>query len=238
MSKIIDKNLTLLAFDASTEACSVAILKDGQYYSHFELCPQSHSLVLLPMIDEMLKKTNLSLNDLDGLVFGRGPGSFTGVRIGIGVAQGLAFSTDLPLVGISTLQALAQRGYKQSGEQQIVAAIDARMSELYCAIFQVDEQQLMQPITEEKVLATEPMREFCLSTLSSAYAVGTGWDSYVNELTSLRTNKQSIEVLYPHAEDMLQLAIPEFIKGNTVTAENAQPVYVRDTVSWQKLPGK
>jgi tRNA threonylcarbamoyladenosine biosynthesis protein TsaB len=238
MQNKINSTLTLLALDASTEACSVAILKNGKIQAQFELCPQSHSLLLLPMIDNLLKQTNTKLTDLDGLVFGRGPGSFTGVRIGIGVAQGLAFSANLPLVGISTLQALAQRGFIESGEQQIIAAIDARMSELYCAAYQLDQQQLMQPITDEKVLAVEPMLSFCKTTLQTAYGVGTGWDSYATELLSLRSNKQSVDVLYPHAEDMLLLAIPEFEQGNSVSAENAQPVYVRDTVSWQKLPGK
>ena len=103
--------MNFLAIDASTEACSVALTYNNQTISEFELAPQSHSLLLLPMIDRLLKKADIKLAQLDGLIFGQGPGSFTGVRIGVGVAQGLAFAADLKVVGVSTLQVMAQKAY-------------------------------------------------------------------------------------------------------------------------------
>ena len=109
--------MNYLALDASTEACSVALQVNGKIFSRYELCPQSHSLRLLPMIDDVLNEAGIKLAALDGLIFGQGPGSFTGVRIGVGVAQGLAFSANLPVVGVSSLQAMAQLAYIKHGQR-------------------------------------------------------------------------------------------------------------------------
>ena len=136
--------MNFLAIDASTEACSVAIKYLEQQFSEYELCPQSHSLRLLPMVDSVLKQANCKLTELDGIIFGQGPGSFTGVRIGIGVTQGLAFSAQLNARGVSTLQAMAQQAYDEKGQDKVIAAIDARMSEVYTCYFEVDEQGIMQ----------------------------------------------------------------------------------------------
>jgi len=231
-------NLTLLALDASTEACSVALLHNHQIISEFQLCPQSHSLILLPMVDQILQQAEITLAQLDGLVFGQGPGSFTGVRIGIGVAQGLAFAANLPLVGVSTLQALAQGGYQQSGATTVIAAIDARMSEVYSGIYQLNEQQLMMPMCAETVLSASKCVAHSQNYCQQAYAVGTGWDAYAEPLFVLRQNIEAVSVLYPHAQHMLGLALAKFQSNDTVSAEHAQPVYVRDTVSWKKLPGR
>lgn len=235
--------MNLLAIDASTEACSVALLINGQLHSRFEICPQSHSMLLLPMVDEVLKAANVKLNQLDGLVFGQGPGSFTGVRIGIGVAQGLAFSADLPMVGVSTLQAMAQVAFNKQGETQVIAAIDARMGEVYNGFYQLDDNNIMQPKIAEAVIAPALLKDHLRSVLtgnncSAAYGVGTGWQAYEAELLSLKINQGEPTILFPHAEAMLTIAAEKFNCGDTVSAENAQPSYVRDTVSWQKLPGK
>jgi tRNA threonylcarbamoyladenosine biosynthesis protein TsaB len=241
------KYVNYLAIDASTEACSVALKFSGKVISRYEICPQSHSLLLLPMIDEVLKEANCQLTDLDGLIFGRGPGSFTGVRIGVSVAQGLAFSANLPLVGVSTLQAMAQLAYLKFGQTQVIAAIDARMSEVYNGYFEletlatVSEKIAPEQIMQEKIAeAVTPPNEVAsrLSAITSgAYGVGTGWDAY-EELLSLKNNPESPEILFPHAEAMLAIGEAAFKRGEGVSAEDAQPVYVRDTVSWKKLPGK
>lgn len=231
--------MNYLAIDASTEACSVALQLDGQVYSRFELCPQSHSLLLLPMVDSVLKEAHCKLNELDGLIFGRGPGSFTGVRIGIGVAQGLAFSAELEVVGVSTLQAMAQRAFENYQQNNVIAAIDARMSEVYICHYRADEQGIMQAQLEEAVLAPAKVSEYLASPCTNAaYGVGTGWDAYSKDLAGFKGNEGSLEVLYPHAENMLTLGAHLFKQGKAVPAEQAQPVYVRDTVSWKKLPGR
>ncbi|PKI14256.1 tRNA (adenosine(37)-N6)-threonylcarbamoyltransferase complex dimerization subunit type 1 TsaB [Colwellia sp. 12G3] len=235
--------MNYLALDASTEACSVALQVNGKTFSRYELCPQSHSLHLLPMIDAVLQEAGIKLAELDGLVFGQGPGSFTGVRIGVGVAQGLAFSANLPVVGVSSLQAMAQLAYIKHGQKQVVAAIDARMSEVYNGCFVLDENNIMQAQQAEAVTPPEKLTEHLSSVLTASfYAVGTGWDAYSEklgeQLLSLKVNEGSPEVLFPTAEAMLSIGKVKLEQGQGVSAEDAQPVYVRDTVSWKKLPGK
>ena len=230
--------MNFLAIDASTEACSVALKFNDKLVTRFELCPQSHSLQLLPMVDAVLNEAGCKLKDLDGLIFGQGPGSFTGVRIGIGVAQGLAYSANLPLVGVSTLQAMSQRAYIEHGQQQVLAAIDARMSEVYLGYYQVDENGIMQAKITDVVLAPELVAGHLGDESITVYGVGTGWDAYQEKLTVLKSNDGTPEVLFPSAEAMLAIGEAGFAWGEQVSAEQAQPVYVRDTVSWKKLPGK
>lgn len=224
-----------LAIDASTEACSAALLWQGNTFQNFDVCPQSHSTLLLPMVDKLLKEAGCKLNQLDGLVFGRGPGSFTGVRIGIGVAQGLAYSANLPLVGVSTLQALAQQAYRKQQQTNVIACIDARMSEIYQGQYQLNSQNIMQLVGEERVIPPQTLTEY---VAEPSFGVGTGWNAYNDELLSLRTNQAEVTFELPDAVDMLTIAMPLFEAGQTVNAENAQPTYVRDTVSWKKLPGR
>ncbi len=125
------QNLTLLALDTSTEACSVALLYRGEKTHINELAQRTHTKRILPMIDEILANSGLGLNQVDALAFGRGPGSFTGVRVGAGIAQGLAFGADLPVIPISNLTAMAQAAFELHQAENVVAAIDARMNEVY-----------------------------------------------------------------------------------------------------------
>jgi len=228
-----------LALDASTEACSVALQLDGKVYANYELCPQSHSLRLLPMIDDLLKEAGIELAAIDGLIFGQGPGSFTGVRIGVGVAQGLAFSANLPVVGVSSLQAMAQQAYTEHGQKQVIAAIDARMSEVYNGYYALDGQNIMQAQQVEAVTPPEHLAEQLSAVINTpTYAVGTGWDAYEDNLSALKSNEGSPDILFPSAEAMLVIGVAKLEQGQGVSAEQAQPVYVRDTVSWKKLPGR
>jgi tRNA threonylcarbamoyladenosine biosynthesis protein TsaB len=233
-----------LGIDASTEACSVALQVNTKLYSCYDLCPQSHSLQLLPMVDKLFKEANITLAQCNGLIFGRGPGSFTGVRIGVGVAQGLAFAADLPVVGISSLQAMAQLAFMKHKQNKVLSVIDARMGEVYNGYFELDENNIMQ----EKELADQNCEavtapELLKSRLTNVvtepiYGVGTGWDAYKEHLSALKSNEGTPDILFPSAEAMLILGKASLEQGKGVSAENAQPVYVRDTVSWKKLPGR
>ena len=236
--------MNYLAIDASTEACSVALQVNGKLYTRYDLCPQSHSLQLLPMVDELLKEADIKLSQCDGLIFGRGPGSFTGVRIGVGVAQGLAFAADIPVVGVSSLQAMAQLAFIKYQQTKVFAAIDARMGEVYNGYFILDENNIMQEQiladqNGEAVTAPERVSSRLTDVITlPVYGVGTGWDAYNEQLSSLKSNNGTPDILFPSAEAMLVIGKAALERGEGVAAEDAQPVYVRDTVSWQKLPGR
>lgn len=145
-------NPTLLIFDTATEYCSVALLKNGQTFSHFEHCKNQHAAKLLGMIDELLLQAKINLHDLDAIVFGCGPGSFTGVRIAISVAQGLAYGIQKPVIPISTLQIMAQTAYQQHGVKDAHIALDARMQQIYYGHYVLDTNALMQPEGELQLL--------------------------------------------------------------------------------------
>lgn len=225
--------MKILAIDAATEACSVALKIGDEVISKYEIAPQQHSQKLLPFVDEILAQGEVKLAKLDAIAFGRGPGSFTGVRIGVSVTQGLAFGADLPVVGISNLAAMAQQAIEQEQAQQVVAAIDARMSEVYFAVFD-NKNGLAAPVSKEIVRKPELLEPM---NLSQAHAVGTGWQTYESILADKFTCKKS-DIALPSAEFILPLAEMELKNGNGVSAELAQPNYVRDEVSWQKLPGR
>lgn len=235
--------MKFLALDTATEACSVALWLDGQVHSLDEVCPQQHSKRILPMVQQVLTDAGMSLQQLDGLVFGRGPGSFTGVRIGVGVVQGLAFGADLPVYGVSTLQAMAQAAQRIHQASDVVAAIDARMGEVYLAQFQRCTEPkspwcgVMQAVSAEQALKPEQLPALQVST--KATAVGTGLQTYRAAFAAWQADLiVSHEVLLPSAQDMLPFANLAYAQGLFVAPEQAEPVYVRDEVTWQKLPGR
>lgn len=231
--------MKFLALDTSTEACSVALALDGQILALDEVCPQQHSKRILPMVQQLLADAGVSLYQLDGIIFGRGPGSFTGVRIGVSVAQGLAFGADLPVFGVSTLAAMAQAAVQQNATE-VIAAIDARMAEVYIAAYALDEAGLMQAITPEIAAKPAAFPEVLtsLSFTSQVLGVGTGWQTYPLALRQLAPALIADSILYPSAQFMLPFASRAWQQQLFVSAEQAEPVYVRDEVTWQKLPGR
>jgi tRNA threonylcarbamoyladenosine biosynthesis protein TsaB len=226
--------MNLLVIDTSTEACSVALEIDGTVFSRFEVCPQQHSQRLLPMVDEVLKEANVKLSQLDYLGFGRGPGSFTGVRIATGMIQGLALGSALPVVGISTLAAMAQQAIIDKGAAEISCAIDARIGEVYFARY-VANNNVAKLIAEEQVLA--PRLAADLLSANKSIGVGTGWKAY-SELNSADRVEVTEDILYPNALYMLPLFKHAISDGEAKDIEQIQPVYLRDKVTWKKLPGR
>jgi tRNA threonylcarbamoyladenosine biosynthesis protein TsaB len=224
-----------LALDASTEALSIAIQFNGQVFKHFEVCPQQHSQKVLPLVSELLDKAGCKLQDLDGIVFGRGPGSFTGVRISVAIAQGLAYGANLPLVGVSTLQAMAQQAIDEKQVESVVTGIDARMGEIYFAHYLASETGIAQLNLDENEVVCAPTD--LPESINGLNAVGSAWQPYADQAANLNLEVIS-EITLPDAAYMLKIAEAEFEKGNTVQAADAQPHYVRDTVTWKKLPGR
>ncbi|MFN1549817.1 tRNA (adenosine(37)-N6)-threonylcarbamoyltransferase complex dimerization subunit type 1 TsaB [Vibrio natriegens] len=228
----------ILAIDTSTENCSVALLVNDQVISRSEVAPRDHTKKVLPMVDEVLKEAGLTLQELDALAFGRGPGSFTGVRIGIGIAQGLAFGAELPMIGVSTLAAMAQGSYRLHGSTDVAVAIDARMSEVYWARYSRQENGEWAGVDEECVIPPARLVEEAQADDKTWTTAGTGWSAYQEELANLPFSVTSSDVLYPDSQDIVILAKQELEKGNTVPVEESSPVYLRDNVTWKKLPGR
>lgn len=228
--------MNILVIDTATEACSAALQIGTHRWHRFDICPQQHSQRLLPMVDELLKEAGVTLQDLDGLGYGRGPGSFTGVRIATGMIQGLALGTGLPVVGISTLAAMAQQAHSEQGSTEVVAAIDARMDEVYlgCYHFENGGPSLRHP---ERVLPPQDAVALLEALPRAPVGVGTGWAAYP-ALNPDNWVKQAGAILYPNALYMLPLAAQQLAAGKGCAAEAVEPVYLRDQVTWKKLPGR
>ena len=231
----------IVAIDTSTEACSAALLVDGAVSFCEEVAPQAHTRKILPMCEKLLHDASLSLADLDALAFGRGPGSFTGVRIGIGVAQGLALGASLPLIGVSNLATLAQGAFRKDKAQRVLCAIDARMNEVYFAAFTLQEG-IMTPLCEEAVLSPEEACAKAMALMAAEpgvwFAAGTGFGAYQQAFASLQSLVMMASEALPWAQDMLVLAAHALQSGETCDADQATPVYLRDKVTWKKLPGR
>lgn len=230
--------MRILAIDTATEACSVALWNDGTHSAHFELCPREHTQRILPMVQDILAANGTSLTELNALAYGRGPGSFTGVRIGIGIAQGLALGADLPMIGVSTLATMAQGAWRKTGATRVLAAIDARMGEVYWAEYQLDEKGVWHGEETEAVLKPEQVTGRLQQLSGEWVTVGTGWPAWPELGKECGLTLRDGDVLLPVAEDMLPLACQMLADGKTVAVEHAEPVYLRNNVAWKKLPGK
>ena len=230
--------MRILAIDTATEACSVALNNDGTLFAHFELCPREHTQRILPLVKDVLTEGGVALSELDALAFGRGPGSFTGVRIGIGIAQGLALGAELPMIGVSTLATMAEGAWRKSGATRVLAAIDARMGEVYWAEYQRDADGVWHGEETEAVLKPDAVTAR-LSALSGEWAtVGTGWQAWPEMANDTGLTLTDGGVSLPEAQDMLPIAHHQLSLGHTVAVEHAEPVYLRNEVAWKKLPGR
>ncbi|MBC8945072.1 MULTISPECIES: tRNA (adenosine(37)-N6)-threonylcarbamoyltransferase complex dimerization subunit type 1 TsaB [Xenorhabdus] len=230
-------SIRILAIDTATEACSVALWNDGRIEAQFEISPREHTQRILPMVETILSKNDIKLQQLDALAFGQGPGSFTGVRIGVGIAQGLALGADLPMIGISSLKTMAQGAFRLKNATNVLVAIDARMGEVYWAQYTRNEQGEWLGNETEAVLKPE-QAQFIMNSLTGEWAIaGTGWEAYPQLLDSHLTLVSS-GITLPHAEDMLPLAVQMWEAGKTIAVESAEPVYLRNEVTWKKLPGR
>ncbi len=221
--------MRILALETSTEYCSVALWQDGNVTERFELVGQKHSELLMAMIDDVLKDAELKLAQLDGIAFGMGPGSFTGVRIACGVTQGLALGANLKVVGVVTLQALAQA----AGHDKVIAALDARMGEIYHAAYEIRDGKW--------VVAVEP--NLCKAE-DAPLLPGMGWfgcgSGFAEHGATLRDRYAECLVgvdaqAVPRASAVAQLAATIFMAGGGMDAAQALPLYLRDKVALKTI---
>jgi tRNA threonylcarbamoyladenosine biosynthesis protein TsaB len=217
--------MRVLALDTSTEYCSVALWQDGTVMARSELAGQKHSELLIAMLDALLKDAGLGIRDMDGIAFGKGPGSFTGVRIACGAAQGLAFGADVPAAGVCTLLALAEA----SGEARVIAALDARMGEIYHAAYQ--------RTADAWTTVSEP----CLCKPEHApalagadwFGAGSGFAAHGAALQARYDGqlRGADGAAVPQAAAIAALGAAQIARGGGVDAAEALPLYLRDKVA-------
>lgn len=214
--------MKILALETANEQCSVALIDDTELLSfEINLEARAQTQQILPMIERALTSTSTTWQEISAIAFSRGPGSFSGVRINAAVVQALAWTHNLAVIPVSTLRALAQHGFNENQFAQVTAVIDARMNEVYLASFVADEQGIMQAVDEEKLLNYTDARGEIKYTV-----IGTG--------AKLIADDVPVNLYYANAQDIAHIARAELIKGNTVQAEQALPVYLRDN-AWKKI---
>ena len=219
--------MNLLAFETSTEACSVALWRDGDVVERFDIAPRRHAELALSWAEALLAEAGVARAQLDAIAVGRGPGAFTGVRLGVAIAQGIALALDRPVVPVSTLLALAMRAPASS--ERVLAAIDARMGEVYLGAFirEGDAWRVLQP---EAVGAPDAV---AVPDGDGWAGVGTGFDAVDGALRArLGGRLASVDAAaLPHAADVARLGAAVFARGGALAPERVEPAYLRDNVA-------
>ena len=239
--------LNVFSLDTSSDHCSVTMSLDGIAYSDTTFAPRQHAQLILPMVKAALEKQKVKLDNFDVIAFGCGPGSFTGLRIAAGIAQGLAYGSDLGVLPISNLRALALKAHNETQASRVLVAIDARMDEVYWGIFDittVDELPLVTALNGEHVSAPENVALDILALLSGDrcefVGVGSGMafverfpEELVQALSSYNMDTS------PDASEICTLALADLSRGAVAgEPQEAIPSYIRDKVTWKKLPGR
>jgi tRNA threonylcarbamoyladenosine biosynthesis protein TsaB len=217
--------MKLLVLDTSTEWCSAALWLDGRIQSRRVLAGQRHSSLLLPMVDELLREAAISLRQLDGIGYGAGPGSFTGLRIACAVTQGLAFGADLPVAGVSTLESVAE----QAGADRVLTVLDARMAEVYWAAYERDGTG-WRAVTSPQLAVPESV---AVPAAGDWVGAGNGFVA-LDEVLRPRLSAHLMRIddtLMPDAAAMAPLAARAFARGEGLDAALAAPIYLRDKVA-------
>ncbi|HEU4529572.1 MAG TPA: tRNA (adenosine(37)-N6)-threonylcarbamoyltransferase complex dimerization subunit type 1 TsaB [Steroidobacteraceae bacterium] len=223
-------NARILALDTATEACSVALLDGERCEARYEEIGRGHAERILPMVREVLAAGDCELKDVDAIAVGRGPGAFTGVRIAISIAQGLAFGADKPVVLVSDLAAVAQRAVNEAGAGRVIAALDARMGEVYWGLYARGARGLVELMEQEHVSSPDRV---ALPADGSWQGAGSGWQ--LEELRNRSAGGTAAQALHPRllprAREIADLGRAAFERGESVPPHQALPVYLRDDVA-------
>ena len=245
--------MKILALDASEQACSVALMDGEEVEALFQVAPRQHARLLLPMAKQLLSVAGYQTTHLDAIAFARGPGAFTGLRIAASAAQGLALGADLPLVPVSTLQAMALRAVMQLDVESVLVALDARMGEVYLAGFSLNDARIapcgahlpvplsaaqlgLNILIEEQVAQPDQLNLPCSASQLPDFQLGVGSGGlYLSHLeTQLGQSLRWQQQWHCHAEQVAQLGAQIFSNSGGVALELAIPVYLRDSVAQVK----
>jgi tRNA threonylcarbamoyladenosine biosynthesis protein TsaB len=222
--------MNLLAIESATETVSVALSINGEIVERYQHAPRLHAELLLPWAEQLLAEAGIGFRDIDAFAFSRGPGSFTSLRIGIGIVQGLAWGSDRPVIPVSSLAATAQSA-ADKGIDSALVALDARMNEVFTGMFEVNDNGVMVPVGDEKVCSPDDVQ---LPANVETYGVGIGFERYP-ALQMLSENLAGFQPdIWPRASSVLKLAREWLLTHEALPAEQAQPVYLRDNVAKKK----
>lgn len=225
--------MNILAIDTSSAACVTGVEFEGKRDNDVRLSSRYNSRDILPAITALLEKNKISLRNLNYIVYGQGPGSFTGLRIAVGVVQGLAFGLEIPVVPVSSLACLAQAEYRRSGQKQIVSALHARKEEVYLGIYQV-QHHIVRIMTAETVTDVKDIKQ---KLDGDWVGVGDGWILREQLEAAFNTQMTRVETgVYPEPDALLDLGIDGINSGRTIRAVDARPEYLREEVAG--FPGK
>ena len=222
--------MNLLALETATTYCSVALLVDGVSLQLDEPAPQKHAALLLPMVEKLLAEAGLSKAQLNVVAFGQGPGSFTGLRIAAAAAQGIALGMDLPVVGVSTLAALAHQRYRVAGVSHCIACLDARMSEVYWGFFETESAGASHSAVEEQIGSVDDLLRI-LNDETAATSLAAYHEVAGDGAALLPAGLNVVSNIHPQALDVALLALPRVERGDVVDAAAALPVYLRNRVA-------
>ena len=231
----------LLALETSTDACSVALRVGDELFVDHRETPRAHARLLLPSIEALLSRAGIAGSQLDAVVYGRGPGSFTGLRIGCAVAQGLAFAHDLPTLGVSSLEVLAEAARSEHPDcVGVVTLLDARMDEYYGAAWRVHGPAHLEALVDDRVGTPEGITAALRATMDEAAGTWLAVGDVADRIAWSATEARAVRVvpgLRPHATALLALATPRLEDG-AERASQIRPVYLRDESRWRRqAPG-
>lgn len=238
----------LLAIDTSADLCSVCLVVPGaeseagqnSVYTGSEIAARSHAQRVLPMVDGLLGQAGISLKDVEVIAYGRGPGSFTGLRIAVGMVQGLAFGCDIPTLGISNLAAIARFVLKDRKKPAYcLSMLDARMHEVYWGLYRLEDNGSVQLVSKECVNAPSDLdlKSLVTDLDGELFVAGSGLD-YDSELIGLGDFSRVELVGFEPAQSIAEIALLRENNNDLLPAEKAAPIYIRDEVTWKKLPGR
>jgi len=230
----------ILALDSSTDACSVALEFNGERFETFRVIPRQHTQQMLPMVEALMSRAQADFSQLDAVAFGRGPGSFAGIRIATGCAQGIAYACGCDVLPVSTLESMALQVAEKTAFKHpwVAVSLDARMNEVYVAAYEVN-NGLTVALSHERVCAPEdvilPKQDKSAQVIDKFVAAGAGWSYLSNMAEGVQRQIELMdEDYYPSAGAMLTLAQRDWDAGLAVAAHEAMPVYLRDDVAWKK----
>lgn len=216
--------MRILALETSADACSAALWVDDEVTGGYEEQPRRHVELILPMVRALLAEADLRMEELDGIAFGAGPGSFTGVRIAVSAAQGFGLAAGLPLVPVSSLAALASRALA-GGARRVYVTQDARMGEVYAGAYEAGAEGL-RTLAADRLTAPDGVQP----AEGDWSLAGGGWDRYPQMAPAAGVDTG---LRFPRAHEVATLAVPRFAAGDTLAPRDAEPVYLRRTVARQ-----